>query len=219
LFVTEFFGQVLDVQLRFRRLECIQVKDLCSRQHSERGKHMQNRFQRLRNPLAVGVIMTALALGAIACAPPRPSAVQAQAPAYTGQDRALTITMVPLLTNEMQGTFDYLQQDFAPGGVLDGQEVYGFDPSTMIVYAGDTLDLTLINPSNDPHTFTVPELGVNIPVAAQSQVTGKFPVGQPGLFNYLCIVPEHIKHMRGQIVVLPASAAPVPAGLAQNQTP
>ncbi len=127
--------------------------------------------------------------------------------------------MVPLLTHEMEGSLDYLKEEFAPGGLLHGQEVYAFDPSTMIVYEGDKLDLTLINPSEDPHTFTIPELGVNIPVGGQSEVRGIFSAGQVGLFNYLCIVPEHIKHMRGQLLVLPTSAAPVPAAQAEEQAP
>jgi hypothetical protein len=39
---------------------------------------------------------------------------------------------------------------------------------------------------------------------------------QVGLFNYLCIVPEHIKHILGRLVVLPASLPPVPAVQAED---
>jgi hypothetical protein len=59
--------------------------------------------------------------------------------AYTPRTRQFTVTTVPLLVKELAPTYPFLAKDFAKGGVLDGKEVYAFEPSTLTVYAGDTL--------------------------------------------------------------------------------
>jgi len=132
---------------------------------------------------------------------------RASAATYRPQTRAFTVTAVPLLVQEMAGTLPYLQQDFAKGGLLDAKEVYGFYPSTLTVYQGDTLDLTLVNPANDPHTFTISALNVDVAMPSQSSVTAHFTVTQPGIYTFLCAEPGHIPYMWGQLIVLPDSAA------------
>jgi hypothetical protein len=105
---------------------------------------------------------------------PQPIRVEAASTStYAPQSRDVLITTVPLLVHEQISTFDWLKQDFRKGGVFDGTEVWGFYPSTVTVYAGDTVNLTVVNPSDDPHTFTVPDLGYNLAVGTQTQVTGR----------------------------------------------
>ena len=101
------------------------------------------------------------------------------------------------------GTFDYLGQDFSKKGILKDKEVWGFNPSSITVYQGDTVDITLYNPSSDPHTFTVMELGVNVPVQAEATAQVTFVASKVGTFHYMCAVEEHDPFMWGQLVVLP----------------
>ena len=85
-------------------------------------------------------------------------------PAGPPVSREFTITAVPLLTKEMQRIYPFLAKDFAPGGVLEGKEVYAFEPSALTAYEGDTIRFTLINPEDDQHSFVLlPDLSVSLP--------------------------------------------------------
>lgn len=108
----------------------------------------------------------------------------------------------------MQGMFDFLKEDFAKGGMLDGKEVYGFSPTSITVYAGDTVDLTLVNPEDDTHTFTISDLNLNAEMKGQSTMKVSFVAGKPRIYQFVCADAEHAPYMWGQLVVLPASSAP-----------
>ncbi len=127
--------------------------------------------------------------------------------AYQPQTRTFTITAVPLVVHEMQDSEDYLKADFAKGGLLDGKEVYGFYPSDLVVYQGDTVNLTLVNPEDDPHTFTIAPLNINVEMKGQSTAHASFVASQPGTYEFVCAEPEHAPYMWGQLVVLPDSLA------------
>lgn len=130
----------------------------------------------------------------------------ASGPQYVSQTRNLTVTAVPLAVHEMQDSLDFLKDDFA-GGVLDGKEVYGFYPSTITVFKGDTVNLTLVNPADDPHTFTVSGLKVDTEMEGKSITKISFVADQAGIFTYYCNEAEHAPYMWGQLVVMPTSAA------------
>src|SRR5262249_24414971 len=104
--------------------------------------------------------------------------------------------------------FDYLAQDFTKGGTLEGKEVWGFAPDSLTVYEGDTVNVTVVNPSGDDHTFTLPDVGFNLLVKAQSTASGTFVAAKVGPFSYLCTIAEHSPYMWGQLVILSDSAAP-----------
>ncbi len=123
--------------------------------------------------------------------------------AYRPRRREVTITAVPLLTREMQRIYPFLAHDFAPGGVLEGKEVYAFEPSTITVVEGDTLALTLVNPEDDAHSFVLPDLAVGMP--PESTVTARYVVSLAGIYRYTCSIPSHLPFMYGTLVVLPAS--------------
>lgn len=140
-----------------------------------------------------------LALTACQTASPRP--------AYAPRTRAVTVTTVPLLVKEDAKTLPFLQRDFAPGGVLEGREVYGFAPSTITMVAGDTLDLTFINPEDDQHSFVIEGLVVALP--PQQRVRARWVAPRPGIFPFVCSIPAHLPMMAGQVVVLaPAAVTP-----------
>jgi plastocyanin len=129
---------------------------------------------------------------------------------YRPQTRDFVVTTVPLQIHEMQGMLPFLQKDFAKGGVLDGKEVYGFYPSTLAVYQGDKVHLTVVDPQDDAHTFTIHSsaLSVNLSVQGQSSAGTTFVARTPGIYTFFCSVPEHTPYQWGELIVLPQSAAP-----------
>ncbi len=124
------------------------------------------------------------------------------APAYVPRTRDVVITAVPLLTREMQAIYPFLKQDFAPGGVLAGKEVYAFVPGTVTVMAGDTLRLTLLNPEDDAHTFVMQGLTLALP--GQSHTDTTYVAAAPGIYPFYCSLPAHAPMMHGELVVLRA---------------
>ena len=156
-------------------------------------------------PISAVSILIGLLLLVVGCATGVGAAALSQpAPApYTPTTHIFTVTAVPQVVHEMQGSFDYLNTAFAKGGVLDGKEVYGFSPSTLTVYAGDTINLSLVNPADDGHTFTIPDLKVNVEMQGQSVTKTSFVATKPGIYTFICDEAEHSPYMWGQLVVLP----------------
>ncbi|HEX9122159.1 MAG TPA: cupredoxin domain-containing protein [Actinomycetota bacterium] len=95
-----------------------------------------------------------------------------------------------------------------PVSVLDGKEVWAFNPSSQTVHQGDTVDIQLVNPSRDAHTLTLADLWFNLDVKAQGEASGSLVASKVGAFRFACGVPEHMPFMWGQLVVLPDSSAP-----------
>jgi hypothetical protein len=160
----------------------------------------------------VAVAATAAALG---CAAPGPS--RAQTAAYQPRTRELTVTTVPLLVREAGTVYPFLEDAFAPGGVLDGKEVYGFSPNTLVVVEGDTVELNLINPEDDEHAFLLPDCtaedigsfvppdcGVDLP--PQQAVHASYVARRAGIYPFFCKVTKHLPMMWGQLVVLAPGA-------------
>jgi plastocyanin len=145
-------------------------------------------------------VLLAVGLGAVGCQAARPLAA-----AYRPQSRAITITTIPLLTREMGKVYPFLTGDFAPGGVLAGQEVYAFMPSTVTVIEGDTIQFRFINPEDDLHWFVLlPDLSVALP--GLQTTTATYIARQAGVFTFTCSVPAHLPAMWGQLVVLSPGA-------------
>jgi len=116
----------------------------------------------------------------------------------------MTITTVPLLVHEQERTFPFLHQDFAKQGVLDALEVYGYSPSTLVAYAGDTLQLTFVNPEDDAHTFVIdsPDLPFAVGLPPQKVTTATLVTRKAGVFPFHCTYPAHSRSMQGELVVL-----------------
>jgi plastocyanin len=131
---------------------------------------------------------------------------------YRPRLRMFTVTTVPLLTRELARTYPFLTHDFAKGGVLDGKEVYAFVPSTLVVYVGDTLDLTFFNPEDDAHTFLLPDFAIAL--RGQTTRTARYVAHEAGIFTFRCNIPRHAPMMSGELVVLPTTGgrdAPPPS--------
>jgi plastocyanin len=136
---------------------------------------------------------------------------------YRPQRRELTVTTVPLLVTEARGLYPFLAAAFAPGGVLEGKEVYGFSPSTLTVVEGDTVHFTIINPEDDAHgffipdcsglsseSFVLPDCAVRLPPNSRTQAT--YIAREPGIHPFMCIIAKHVPMMHGELVVLSAAA-------------
>jgi len=126
---------------------------------------------------------------------------------YSPETRPLVVTAVPLLVHEQTGTFDYLKKAFAKGGILNGKEVWGFAPSSITVYRGDTLKLTFVNPGDDPHTFTIDALAINAAIAGGTTSETSFVANRVGVYRFYCAIPEHAPYMSGTVTVLPEASA------------
>jgi uncharacterized cupredoxin-like copper-binding protein len=149
--------------------------------------------------------LLAVALFVAACAPADTPA----RPAYTPQARYVTVTTVALMVKEDAGVLPFLKEDFAKGGVLDGKEVYGFEPSTITVVAGDTIHFHFVNPEDDEHNFVLRDLFVKLP--GQTVVDTTYVPKGPGIYDFACAIPAHLPMMHGQLVVLsPAAVSPSP---------
>jgi len=138
------------------------------------------------------------------CSQPQPGTT------YTPRTRELTVTAVPLLVKEMTSLYPFLAEDFAPGGVLDGKEVYAFSPSMLTVVEGDTIHFTFVNPEDDEHSFVLPDFTVALPGKEVTHAT--YVAQRAGIYPFLCAIPSHLPMMWGQLVVLAPSAV---AGAAQ----
>ncbi len=119
---------------------------------------------------------------------------------YVPRTRDVTVTAVPLLVKETKSVYPFLDSAFAKGGVLDGKEVYAFSPSTITVVEGDTLNLSLVNPEDDVHTFVLSDLSLTLP--PQSVVDTTYVARHAGIFKFVCDIPTHLPMMWGQLVVL-----------------
>ncbi len=116
------------------------------------------------------------------------------------------MTTVPLLVQEQQQLFPFLKPAFAKGGVLDGKEVYAFEPSTLVAVQGDTIHFTFINPEDDVHSFVLPDFAVSLPAAQTTRAT--YVATHAGIFPFVCAIPSHLPMMSGQLLVLaPAAVA------------
>jgi uncharacterized cupredoxin-like copper-binding protein len=111
------------------------------------------------------------------------------------------VTAVPLLVKEETRLYPFLARDFAPGGVLHGEEVYAFVPGTLTMYAGDTLRLTLVNPEDDVHTFVLADSAFGL--APQSSTQARWVARAAGIYLFHCNVPAHQRTMWGSVVALP----------------
>lgn len=121
---------------------------------------------------------------------------------YTPRARDLTVTTLPILTKEIAAVYPFVKEDMAKGGVLEGKEVYAFEPSTLTVFEGDTINLTLINPEDDVHGFVLPGLAVGL--KPQSVTHATYIAGKADVYLFKCSQATHLPSMYGTLVVLPA---------------
>lgn len=82
--------------------------------------------------------------------------------------------------------------------IFDGTKIWL--PSSLIVYQGDTVELTLINKLDEPHGFELEAFGIEAVVQPKSKTTVQFTPEKAGLYSYICQM--HMPHVGGQLLVL-----------------
>ena len=124
---------------------------------------------------------------------------------YAARTRDVTITTVPILTKEIASVYPFVKEDMAKGGVLDGdKEVYAFEPNTITVVEGDTIQFTFINPTDDVHGFVLPDFAQSL--KGQSTTHATYVARKRGIYPFTCTVVSHKPMMNGTLVVLAPSA-------------
>jgi nitrosocyanin len=82
--------------------------------------------------------------------------------------------------------------------LLDDAKVW--IPSSLIVQAGDEVELTLINKLDDPHGFKIAAFGIEEVVQGKAKSTIKFTASKTGVHPFICQM--HPPHIGGQLLVL-----------------
>jgi len=77
-----------------------------------------------------------------------------------------------------------------------------FDPATVTITAGDTVNLALVNDGRAFHDLTIPALGFLLDAEAGGETSGSLTVDEPGTYEFECSVPGHAEAgMRGTLIV------------------
>jgi heme/copper-type cytochrome/quinol oxidase subunit 2 len=73
-------------------------------------------------------------------------------------------------------------------------------PSSLIVRAGDEVEVTLINKLDAPHGFKIEALGIETVLQPMSKTTVRFKADKAGVYPFICQL--HPPHIGGEILVL-----------------
>jgi hypothetical protein len=115
-------------------------------------------------------------------------------PAYVPSDFSLpanatvtvTVTNFDDATALTGGAVVYAKAQGLVGGTFT---VTPIDPKAPNASAGPTRTLSALDPTAVSHTFTIPTLGINVPIAAHSRVTFTIHTGAPGTYAWRCMDP------------------------------
>ena len=79
---------------------------------------------------------------------------------------------------------------------------FGFEPSRIVVQAGEPVNIRLTNEGSLFHDLTIPELGFHLNARPGESVVGGLANLEPGEYGLLCTVPGHAEMgMVGVLVV------------------
>lgn len=88
---------------------------------------------------------------------------------------------------------------------------FQFEPGTIQLQPGETVTVRFTS-QDVTHTFTSPQLGLNVRVSGGDSTTVTFTAEGEGSFTFFCDVPGHRgRGMEGQIVVGEGGAQQAPA--------
>lgn len=77
---------------------------------------------------------------------------------------------------------------------------FAFDRTELRARVGETVALRLENADTATHAFSIPELGVNVPMHRGESSLALFRPTAPGTYTFVCSVPHH-EAMRGTLIV------------------
>lgn len=115
-------------------------------------------------------------------------------PAYVPSDFSLPAnsTVVVTITNFDDATpLPAGSEGYAKAtGIVDGTfSVTPIDLTDPNASKGAATTATSLDPTLVSHTFTIPELGINVPIAAHARVTFTIKTGAPGTYAWRCFDP------------------------------
>lgn len=119
---------------------------------------------------------------------------KAEYPAYIPSDFSLpanstvvvTVTNFDDATALPKATAQYAKASGIVGGTFTVTPIKPGDPNGA---AGPTTTASSLDPAQVSHTFTVPGLGINVPIAPHARVTFTIRTGAPGSFAWRCYDP------------------------------
>jgi plastocyanin len=76
-------------------------------------------------------------------------------------------------------------------------------PSSMTVYEGDEVEITLDNKLAAPHGFKLAAYDIEVEVPSLNKRTVRFTANKAGVYSFICQL--HAPHVGGQLVVLSAA--------------
>ena len=80
-----------------------------------------------------------------------------------------------------------------------GPGPFSFEPADFSFTVGDTVDFTFISETQF-HTFTVDDLGIDVPIDGGATVNFEYTFDKPGTYELICI-PHQALGMVGTITV------------------
>lgn len=115
-------------------------------------------------------------------------------PAYVPSDFTLpaystvviTVTNFDDATALPKGSESYAQASGLVGGTFTTTPINLKNPNGS---AGQSQTLSALDPAAVSHTFTIPALGINVPIAAHARETFTITTGAPGTFAWRCMDP------------------------------
>lgn len=82
--------------------------------------------------------------------------------------------------------------------LLEGTKIWL--PSSVVVYEGEEVELTLLNKLDEPHGFQIEAFSIEEVVQPKAKATVKFTASKAGAYSYLCQM--HPPHLGGTVIVL-----------------
>jgi plastocyanin len=84
---------------------------------------------------------------------------------------------------------------------IEARDDLTFTPNSITVKAGQTVELTLVNHGKLNHTFTAPDLNIEVqmPAGVTSRVT--FSASNPGEYRFFSAALSEFEVMKGIVIV------------------
>jgi plastocyanin len=84
---------------------------------------------------------------------------------------------------------------------IEGTDNLVFKPDTITVKPGQAVELTLVNNGKLPHTFTVPDLSVEVQMPPDETNKLTFTAPKAGEYRFISGVLQDLDTMKGTLIV------------------
>jgi len=84
---------------------------------------------------------------------------------------------------------------------IEARDDLTFTPNTITVKAGQTVELTLVNRGKLNHTFTAPDLNIEVQMPAGTTNKETFVASKPGEYRFFSAALSEFEVMKGTVIV------------------